>query len=213
MAKWHIWDNHGDSTGPHNWRFQADKIQALIPQDKNMNDKHLAELCKEWMTAHPVSPVLTSRGNVNPGATKAKEVVAQKMAMEWAKKNEPKRYLNPLLRPINGIKADQGLRRVNGDSAILSSSWVGDAKFPQAFAMNPQQVTFDLNGKDYTFKLNEIGGYEGLKQCLSAPSIGSYIAKNWIGKLPSSRKNWKTGKNGVAKEPGWLSSFHKKNGI
>lgn len=213
MAKWHIWSNNGNSEGPHNWRFTADKIQALIPQDKKMNDKHLKELTAEFLREHPVVPVLTSRGNLNPSATKAKEVAQRRLALEWAKRNEPKRYLNPLLRPINGIKADSGLRRVNGDTAILSSSWVGDAKFPQAYAMNPQQVTFDLGGKDYTFKLNEIGGYEGLKQCLSAPSIGSYIAKNWIGKLPSSGKNWKTGKNGEKKMPGWLSNFNKKYGV
>ena len=117
-----------------------------------------------------------------------------------------------MLRPINGIKADEGLRRVNGDTAILSSSWVGDATFPPAYTMNPQQVTFDLNGKPYTFKMSEIGGYEGLKQCLSAPSIGSYISKNWIGKLPSSKKKWKLDKKGNAKEPGWLKSFNKKYG-
>ena len=212
MSKWHIWDNGGNSSGPHNWRFAADQIQALIPQDKKMNDKHIKELVNEWMQKHSAGPVLTKLGNLNPQATKARQLAEKKLAEDWAKKNEPKRYLNPLLRPINGIKADDGLRRVNGNTAILSSSWVGDAKFPAAFTMNPQQVTFDLNGKDYTFKLNEIGGYEGLKKCLSSDSIGSYISKNWIGKLPSSKKNWKVSKKGVAQEPGWLKSFHKKNG-
>lgn len=204
MAKWHIWSNHGDSSGPHNHRYNDRFEQALVPQNKAMNDRHLAALCKEWLLKHPIKNV----AKMDPRAKVAQQALQKKLAMDWAKRMEPKRYLNPLLRPINGIKADKGLRRNQGGStAILSSSWVGDVKFPEAYTVNPQQVTFDLGGKDYTFKLSEIGGYEGLKRCLSAPSIGSYISRHWIGKLPSSKNNWKTGKSGELKRPNWMKKI------
>lgn len=208
MAKWHVWNNGGDSEGPHNWRFDSRYIEALRPQNKKMNDEHLRELVQEWKLKHPYN-----FSGINPIQDAAGKALWDKNALEWAKKNEPRRYLNPLLRPINGIKADEGLRRLGGhagDTAVLSSSWVGDAKFPAAYTVNPSTVTFDLGGKDYTFKLNEIGGYKGLEECLSSPSIGSYIAKNWIGKLPSSRAKWKTGSNGEPKMPSWLKSFNKR---
>ena len=200
--RFHVWGNGGDASGPHNWRYNQAFEQALIPQDKKMNDKHLAQLEAEWKAAHPFKLDPTLKGTVTAATRK---IEYEQAAEEWAKKNEPKRFLNPLLRPINGIKPDKDLRRVNGDTAILSSSWVGNAKLPVGNAVNPSTVTFDLGGKDYTFKLSEIGGYPGLKAALSAPSIGSYIAKNWIGQLSSSKNKWKTGKSGSAIQPRWLS--------
>ena len=211
--RFHIWGNGGNSEGPHNWRYESQFEQALVPQDKKMNDKHLAQLKAEWKEKHPFKLDPSLKGTVLAATRK---IEYEQAAEDWAKKNEPKRFLNPLLRPINGIKADTDLRRNgSGDTAILSSSWVGNAKLPVGNAVNPSTVTFDLGGKDYTFKINEIGGYPGLKAALSAPSIGSYIAKNWIGHLPSSRKNWKTNKKGESVMPRWLSRMpaHKKSSI
>lgn len=183
--RFHIWNNGGNSSGPHNWRYDRNYEEALRPQDKRMNDQHIEELVNEWLKRHASNaPAHIVNNN---GALKAWQKAQQIKAREWAIKNEPKRYLNPLLRTMNGIPADTTMRRDrNGNTAILSSSWVGDANLNAGSA-----VTFDLGGKNYTFKLAEIGGLEGLRRCLSAPSIGSYIAKNWIGQLPSSRKNWK----------------------
>lgn len=180
--KFSVWYNGGDSSGPHNWRYEQQYEQALVPQTKAMNDEHLAELSTEWLLRHnPPANILR-----NPGAMRAWRQAAQQKAREWAIKYEPKRYLNPLLRPMNGIPADRRMRRDRfGNTANLSSSWVGDA----GVNASGSAVTFDLNGKNYTFQMAEIGGLNGLKQCLSAPSIGRYIATNWIGKLPSSARN------------------------
>lgn len=180
--KFRVWYNGGDSDGPHNWRYEPEYYQALVPQDKAMNDEHIAELTTEWLLRHnPPANIL-----VNPGAMRAWRQAAQAKAREWAIKHEPKRYLNPLLRPMNGIPADRFMRRNKfGNTAILSSSWVGDA----GLNASGSAVTFNLGGKNYTFPVNEIGGLQGLSRCLSAPSIGSYIARNWIGKLPSSSRN------------------------
>lgn len=180
--KFRVWYNGGDSTGPHNWRYEDQYEQALVPQDKRMNDEHIAELTTEWLLRHnPPRNILS-----NPGAMRAWRLAAQQKARDWAIKYEPKRYLNPLLRPMNGIPADRFMRRDKfGNTAVLSSSWVGDA----GVNASGSAVTFDLGGKNYTFPVAEIGGLAGLRRCLSAPSIGRYIATNWIGKLPSSVKN------------------------
>lgn len=180
--KFRVWYNGGDSDGPHNWRYDQRYEQALVPQDKAMNDAHIAQLTTEWLLKH------NPPGNIlrNPGAMKAWRLAAEQKAREWAIKHEPKRFLNPLLRPMNGIPADRFMRRnTAGNTAVLSSSWVGDV----GVNVTGTTAAFDLAGKKYTFPIAEIGGLDGLKRCLSAPSIGSYIAKNWIGKLPSSVKN------------------------
>lgn len=180
--KFRVWYNGGDSSGPHNWRYEPEYYQALVPQNKAMNDEHLEELSTEWLLRHnPPKNILN-----NPSAMRAWRRAAQERAREWAIKHEPKRFLNPLLRPMNGIPADKYMRRDKfGNTALLSSSWVGDA----GVNVTGTAVNFDLGGKKYTFNMAEIGGLDGLSRCLSAPSIGSYIARNWIGKLPSSVKN------------------------
>ena len=105
--KFRVWYNGGDSSGPHNWRYEPEYYQALVPQDKAMNDEHIAELTTEWLLRHnPPATVLR-----NPGAMRAWRAAAQAKAREWAIKHEPKRYLNPLLRPMNGIPADRFMRR------------------------------------------------------------------------------------------------------
>lgn len=194
--KFHVWDNSGaENLGNH--RYDPRYEEALNPQTKRMNDEHIAQLVAEWKARHPaVKPA---------GMTNAVFNAQQnELAKEWARKMEPKRYLNPLLYPMNGIKADKKMRRKNGNTAILSSSWIGDAEFNDTAMSNPTQVVIELGGKPYTFKLSEIGGFDGLKKALSAPSIGSYIATNWIGKLPSSKVNWKNNK-----KPYWIKKAGK----
>ena len=179
--KFRIWYNGGDSAGPHNWQYNPKYEQALVPQTKAMNDEHIAQLQTEWLLKHnPPGHILN-----NPSAMRAWRLGAERKAREWAIKHEPKRFLNPLLRPMNGIPADRYQRRnTYGSTAVLSSSWVGDA----GVNASGTAVSFDLGGKSYTFPIAYIGGLDGLKRCLSAPSIGRYIAQNWIGQLPSSVK-------------------------
>lgn len=201
--KFTINDTHGPVTGPggiaNGNRLYNDRYSdALTPQTKRMNDEHIAQLVSEWKSKHQAEKPIGM-------TTAAFNAQQNRLAKEWAAKVEPKRFLNPLLYPMNGIKADQKMRRnSHGNTAILGSSWVGDAEFNDTAMRNPTQVTFKLNGKPYTFKLSEIGGFDGLKQCLSSPSIGSYMCQNWFHKLPSSKVNWKTDKKGNIKPPHWI---------
>lgn len=170
--RFRIWNNGGDSSGPHNWRYEEKYADALRPQTKLMNDQHLAELKKEWMLKH------ASRipKNITAGG-KAAQIAWQKLneqkALEWAKKNEPRRYLNPLLRSMNGIPADTDLRHLGGHggaTAIMSSSWVGDAKVDTT----GKRIWIDLGGKKYQYALNSP---DALKNFGSAESIGRTIAQ------------------------------------
>ena len=179
--KWHVWNNGGNSEGPGNWRYDPRYRDALVPQNKAMNDEHLAQLETEWFMQNNPPPQILN----NPPAMQAWRVSAQKRAREWAVKMEPKRFLNPLLRATNGIPADTKQRRTpGGATAILSSSWVGDFT-----TLGDTGCYIDLGGKKYFFRKSEVDAATGpgsFEKAMSAPSIGSFIAKNWIGKLPSS---------------------------
>lgn len=190
---------NGGNKDTGNWQYNDAYREALNPQTKRMNDEHLKELVAEWKMNHPA----TKPQDMTSAAFNAQQ---KQLALDWARKMEPKRYLNPMLYPMNGIKADKKMRRRNGNgpTAILSSSWIGDAAFNDTASRMPTQVQIELGGKPYTFKLNEIGGFEGLQKALSAPSIGSYIASNWIGKLPSSKVNWENGKT-----PYWIKKANR----
>ena len=135
------------------------------------------------MTHEPPPQILN-----NPPAMQAWRVSAQKRARDWARKMEPKRFLNPLVRSMNGIPADTKQRRTpGGATAILSSSWVGDFT-----TLGDTGCYIDLGGKKYFFRKSEVDAATGpgsFAKAMSAPSIGSFIAKNWIGKLPSSVVN------------------------
>ena len=179
--KWHVWNNGGNSEGPGNWRYDPRYRDALVPQNKAMNDEHLAQLETEWFMQNDPPPQILN----NPPAMQAWRVSAQKRARDWARKMEPKRFLNPLLRATNGIPADTKERRTpGGATAILSSSWVGDFT-----TLGDTGCYIDLGGKKYFFRKSEVDAATGpgsFEKAMSAPSIGSFIAKNWIGKLPSS---------------------------
>ena len=179
--KWHVWNNGGNSEGPGNWRYDPRYRDALVPQNKAMNDEHLAQLETEWFMTHEPPPQIIG----NPPAMRAWRVAANRRAREWAVKMEPKRFLNPLLRATNGIPADTKERRTpGGATAILSSSWVGDFT-----TLGDTGCYIDLGGKKYFFRKSEVDAATGpgsFAKAMSAPSIGSFIAKNWIGKLPSS---------------------------
>lgn len=164
-----IWDNHGDSSGPHNWRYEEQFAEALRPQTKAMNDAHIKELKAEWFAKHK-APLKIMK---NPGALKAWQLAAESKAKAWAIANEPKRYLNPLLRGMNGIPADTDLRRRggrNGDTAVLSSSWVGDSRVDAT----GKRIYIDLGGKKYCYGLSTP---DALKNFGSAESIGRTIAQ------------------------------------
>ena len=164
-----IWDNGGDSNGPHNWRYEERYGDALRPQTKRMNDEHLAELKKEWFMKH--KPPMTIAKD--PVKQKQWELLNEEKALAWARKNEPKRYLNPLLRGMNGIPADKDLRRLGGHAgatSILSSSWVNDAKVDST----GKRIFIDLGGKKYCYGLNNP---EALHQFGSTGSIGRTIAQ------------------------------------
>lgn len=181
--KWHVWYNGGgEKTG--NSRYNPRYKDALVPQNKAMNDEHLAQLETEWFMTHEPPPQILN----NPPAMQAWRVSAQKRARDWARKMEPKRFLNPLLRPMNGIPADTKMRRTpGGATAILSSSWVGDFT-----SLGDTGCYIDLGGKKYFFRKSEVDAATGpgsFARAMSAPSIGSFIAKHWIGKLPSSVVN------------------------
>lgn len=182
--KWHVWNNGGNSEGPGNWRYNPRYRDALVPQNKAMNDEHLAQLETEWFMTHEPPPQIIG----NPPAMRAWRVAANRRAREWAVKMEPKRFLNPLLRATNGIPADTKERRTpGGATAILSSSWVGDFT-----TLGDTGCYIDLGGKKYFFRKSEVDAATGpgsFEKAMSAPSIGSFIAKNWIGKLPSSVVN------------------------
>lgn len=178
--KWRVWYNGGgEKTG--NSRYNPRYKDALVPQNKAMNDEHLAQLETEWFMTHEPPPHIIK----NPMAMKAWQLGAKRRAREWAVKMEPKRFLNPLLRPMNGIPADTKMRRTpGGATAILSSSWVGDFT-----ALGDTGCYIDLGGKKYFFKKSEVDAATGpgsFARAMSAPSIGSFIAKHWIGQLPSS---------------------------
>ena len=180
--KWTVWDNHGNSEGPGNWRYDPRYKDALVPQTKAMNDTHIAVLETEWYMTHEPPPQVVA----NPAAMRAWRKMAKKQAREFAVKNEPKRWLNPLLRPMNGIPADTKMRRTPGrQTAILSSSWVGDFK-----SLGDAGCWIELGGKPYFFKKSEVDAATGpgsFARAMSAPSIGRFIATHWIGKLPSSK--------------------------
>lgn len=146
--------------------------QALVPQDKAMNDSHIAELRQEWMLSHGRVPFKVSR---DPLLMQQWEENQKKKAQAWAIANEPKRYLNPLLRPMNGIQADKELRRTrSGATAQMSSSWVGDG----STNANAMSLTISLPPT----KNNPSGKYtygttpEGLREFYSSPSLGKVIS-------------------------------------
>lgn len=172
---------NGGGNGVYNNAYR----QALTPQNKAENDRHLEMLYQEYMKNQKPARATMA----NPALLAAWKAEQDKKAKEFAVKNEPKRFLNPILRAqgFNGIPGDTKLRRdKNGNTAQLSSSWIGPVKID----MNGQRAQISLGGKPYSFAMHEIGGINGLKAALTSPSIGSYIATNWIGKLPSSKKNW-----------------------
>lgn len=152
----------------YNRRYEA----AITPQDKRMNDEHLAELKQEWLLKHGRVPFKVAQ---NKALMMEWERQQEAKADAWAKANEPKRFLNPLLRPTNGISADKVMRRNRaGRTADISSSWVGDA-------------TLDASGRVLTIQLppnkkNPTGKYtygttpEILKQFLGAKSLGKVIS-------------------------------------
>lgn len=190
-TKIHIWSNGWKgmpskmvADNPHNHRYDPAYEQALVPQTKAMNDQHIGDLMTQWFLTHKPAPAIAA----NPARFAEWKLMADQKARDWAVRNEPKKFLNPIFRAqgFNGIPRSPTLRRdKNGNTAVLSSSWVGDA----LVTANGQRVDFDLGGKTYSFSMAEIGGPAGLKACLTAPSIGRYMAQNWIGKLPSSVKN------------------------
>lgn len=164
--RFRIWDNGGNSEGPHNWRYDRQFQDALVPQDKAMNDRHLDLLKNEWLQAH--NPPRTALAD--PIKLAAWKKQAEIKAMDWARKNEPRRFLNPLLRSMNGIPADTDMRRnQNGDTAILSSSWVGDASTD----VTGKRLFINLGGKKYTYGVAP-GGF---KNFLGGASIGRTIAQ------------------------------------
>lgn len=178
--KWHVWYNGGgEKTG--NSRYNPRYKDALVPQNKSMNDEHLAQLETEWFMTHEPPPQIIG----NHPAMRAWQTAAKRRAREWAVKMEPKRFLNPLLRPMNGIPADTKERRTpGGATAVLSSSWIGDIT-----TLGDTGCYIDLGGKKYFFRKSEVDAATGpgsFARAMSAPSIGSFIAKNWIGQLPSS---------------------------
>lgn len=189
--RFQVFDNGGSG---HNSSFSKRYEDAVIPQDKPMNDSHISQLQTEWLLKHnPPSHIMN-----NPGAMAAWRQGAERKAREWAVQNEPKRFLNPLLRKINGISADSEMRRNrNGNTATISSSWVGDA-------------TIDATGRVLTIQLppnskNPTGKYtygttpQTLKAFLGAKSLGQVISRlrnsdagttdSGITKLWDSRKN------------------------
>lgn len=155
-----------------NGLFNPRYSEALVPQDKAMNDAHIAKLRQEFLLQHGRVPFKVSR---DPLAMQRWEQERQLKAEAWARSNEPKRFLNPLLRPMNGIAADKELRRNrNGNTARMSSSWVGDG-------------SVDVNGRTVTITLppsrsNPTGKYtygttpQGLKEFYSSPSLGKVIS-------------------------------------
>lgn len=164
-----------------NGRYNPRYEQAITIQDKVMNDRHLEELKNEYLRKY--SPPL----NVVQDKQKLAKwlVLQEERAKDFAKRNEPKRYLNPLLRPMNGISADKVLRRNNrGNTAEFSSSWVGGSKT----GVSRGNISLDANGRVINIKLggptknNPTGVYtygttpEGLKKFFSGKSLGNTIA-------------------------------------
>lgn len=157
---------------PGNKFYSTRYEQALVPQDKAMNDAHIAQLKQEWLLQHGQVPFKYSR---NQGLMQKWEQMQQAKADAWARANEPKRFLNPLLRSMNGIAADKELRRNrNGNTAVLSSSWIGDG-------------SVDVNGRTVTITMpptrsNPTGKYTygttpmGLREFYSSPSLGKVIS-------------------------------------
>lgn len=167
--KIHVETREGtQGNGLYNPRYE----QALVPQDKAMNDSHLAELKQEWLLSHGRVPFKYSR---NQGLMQQWEQMQQAKAEAWARANEPKRFLNPLLRPMNGIPSDKELRRTRGGAtAKMSSSWIGDG----SVTANGNSVTIQLppsrsnpTGK-YTYGTTPMG----LREFYSSPSLGKVIS-------------------------------------
>lgn len=157
---------------PGNGLYKSRYSEALVPQDKAMNDAHIAQLRQEFLLQHGRVPFKVSR---DPLAMQQWEQERQRKADAWARANEPKRFLNPLLRPMNGIPSDKVLRRNrNGNTAQMSSSWIGDGSVDA----NANSVTITLppsrsnpSGK-YTYGTTP----QGLKEFYSAPSLGKVIS-------------------------------------
>lgn len=198
--RFHIFHN-GVGNKSFNRRYEA----AVVPQNKQMNDEHLERLKNEFLRSK--SPPLS----VMNDKKKLAEWMAlnEQRAKEWARKNEPKRFLNPLLRSMNGIKSDVVMRRTrNGNTAIINSSWVG----------SDRDVTLDATGRVINIKLggptrnNATGVYtygttpEGLKDFLGAKSLGHVISVlsrapegttySGLTKLWDVRKNNEKGRQG-----------------
>lgn len=150
-----------------NGSYSPSYEQALVPQNKAMNDAHLEELKQEWLLSHGRVPFAVSR---NPALMAKWEAEQKAKAEEWARENEPKRFLNPLLRGMNGIKADKELRRDRtGRTATLSSSWVKDGTTDA----NGLTINIDLGGKKYTYGTTP----QGLKEFYSSPSLGRVVSE------------------------------------
>lgn len=161
-------DSSGNGATPNQAGNGRDWKQAFIPQGKIENDQHLQALQAEWLAKHTMPKRLMS---ANPAMQKAWQDQANMKAMAWAQKMEPKRYLNPLLRGTNGIRADQSQRRnEQGETAIPSSSWVGDV----TMGMNPNRIWVDLGGKKYQYGLTS---KRGLSKFMTSDSLGRTIAK------------------------------------
>ena len=164
--RFRVWSNGsptGASVGNHRYdrRFES----ALEPQNKAMNDEHIALLAQEWLSKHKPPKHIVA----NPGALAAWEQSAKTKAHDFAVRMEPKRFLNPLLRPTNGIKADKDMRRnPMGETAVLSSSWVGDGNLDATGRV----INIDLGNHKYTYGTTP----EGLKQFYGAKSLGNIIS-------------------------------------
>jgi len=167
--RFYVNTNEGGAQGnlSYNKRYEA----AITPQDKRMNDTHIEQLKNEFMRKYsPPMKVMNDKQLLNQWLQQ-QELKAE----DWARRNEPKRFLNPLLRPMNGIASDKVMRKNrNGNTAEISSSWVGD-------------VTIDATGKVLTVQLppnkkNPTGRYtygtspEILKQFLGSKSLGQIIS-------------------------------------
>lgn len=160
--RFHVFYNGGSGGNKDYSRRYED---AITPQNKAMNDSHISQLMTEWLLKH--NPPQNIVNNV--GAMKAWRLGAERQAREWAVANEPKRFLNPLLRSMNGIPADLEMRRNRlGNTAKLSSSWIGDGTVD----VNGNTVNIMLGDKKYTYGTTP----QGIKEFYESPSLGKVVS-------------------------------------